>query len=201
MMTFDFERWRREYPTSSFADQQVAWDALAAEYPEQVFWHGPVVARWVREGDVVVELGGWRGELADWVIPRSKPLAWVNYDICPSAVKGAVCAWPEYRAVLLGGWPWEVDLGKGNVFVATHVIEHMLFWQFQALAGQFRKFGRVVLESPIVASAVDFSWVGNGSTHILEVGWAQVEGEVCGRGFKVVDRDGDTRVFQREGQG
>jgi hypothetical protein len=195
---FDFDQWRREYPKSTFQQQQVEWDAIYKAYPHQSFWHSqPVVDALAKPGMTVTELGGWRGELADSVIPVAEPKSWTNYDLCPSAISHSICRWLEYHPILLDNWPWETDMLAADVFVATHVIEHMMFNQVCKLSEQFRKWATLVIEAPIVQSATDFSWDGNGSTHILEVGWDQVGELISSHGFALTGSYKDTRTFTR----
>jgi hypothetical protein len=197
-LRYDFDRWRREYPTSTFAQQQIEWDTIYEAYPHQRFWHSqPVVDALHTPGMSVTELGGWRGELADAVIPVAEPHAWINYDLCPAAIANSACRWLEYHPVLLDNWPWEVGLAPADVFVATHVIEHMMFDELTMLAEQSRKWATLVIEAPIVQSATSFSWVGNGSTHILEVGWSQVCELFASHGFELTGTYRDTRTFTR----
>ena len=75
----DWNRWRAEYDTTTFAAQQAEWDKVGTTYPDQTFWTPePVLTALDRPGMTVTELGGWRGELADHTIPEAKVQEWIN---------------------------------------------------------------------------------------------------------------------------
>ena len=198
-MNYDFDKWRKEYPTSTFRQQQLEWNALYDTYPNQVHWNAqPVIDALNRAGMTITELGGWQGELANHVIPITNPARWTNYDICPKAISNTVCHLPCYEPVLLSDWPWNTDLKPADAFVATHVIEHMTSGQIKELGQQLAaKYSILVIEAPVVDSATGFSWEGNGSTHILELGWEQLESIFFSLGFQPVNRVLYTRIFQK----
>ena len=189
----DFDRWRAEYDDTPFEAQVAFYEEVAARFPDQRQF-GQLVAGWaLKDATTVTEVGGWRGELAAAVLPESRIGRWTNYDICRWAVENPACTEPAYEAVALGDWPWETDLLPADAFVASHVLEHIRFRELEQLAEQFHKFKLLHLDIPVGEDPTD--WTGYFGTHILEVGWREIDGLLQGHGFASLDT-GRTRTYR-----
>ena len=117
----------RELRLFSFDDQQRFYRLVADLYPVQQSFD-PLLATnafdAIHGADLnVVELGGWDGKLAQNMLHRTDVATWTNYDLVevPTA-----CSQPGYQMVVLEDYLWTNPI-RGDVFVATHMIEHIRF--------------------------------------------------------------------------
>jgi hypothetical protein len=182
-----FNDWRAAYDQTSFAAQQAYYNELALRSPDQAQYDtGPVLDA-VAGATTVVEIGGWRGDLArDALAAHAGISIWRNYDICTWALAHSKLASSRYEGIALTDWPWNTDLQSADALVATNMIEHIRFAELEQLARQFPKYGIVHLEAPVADDASDELWKNYRGTHILEVGWRQVEDLLVGLGFAPV---------------
>ncbi len=147
----------------------------------------------------VVELGGWRGAMANAVLAEFPQLAgWANYEICPSAHVDAHCSDARYRCYVSDRFIWQTPrTGIGDIFASSHAIEHLtaehLALLFKWLPDSIRW---MYLCAPIPGSCTDNLWQDYGGTHILEVGWEQVVAMLPD--FEVVRSGEQFRWLQRK---
>ena len=188
----DFDRWREHYDATPFDKQVGNYELIARRFPQQQQWNGDAALRALTDQSTVTELGGWRGELAAEMLAARPIGRWVNYDICKWAVDNPVCTLGAYRPVHLDDWPWEIDLEPADCFVASHVLEHIRFAELERLAEQFHKFRSLYLDIPVGEDPPD--WSGYFGTHILEVGWREIDRLLVSHGFASNDT-GTTRTF------
>jgi hypothetical protein len=194
----EFNDWRTAYDQMPFTAQQAYYDEVGPEFPEQAHYDLASALNALSYATTVTEVGGWRGDLArDTLAARADITSWRNYDICGWALAHSKFASPRYERILLTEWPWDTDLQATDAFVATHVIEHIRFAQLSELARQFPKYRIVHLEAPIAEDSVDERWEDYIGTHILEVGWRQVERLLEGLGFATSARGSQWRTFTR----
>lgn len=195
----DWDRWRSTYGSRSLAEEAAFYDRVAAKHPEQQQWrqHADFTVAALEGATSVVELGPWRGELAAHAIEHVPTIgSWVGFDVCPWAVENTRCDHPAYQPVALTDWPWDTDLPAADVFVASHVLEHLSWEHLQALAAQFPKYGRLILDIPI-PETVPRDWQGYRGSHMLDVSWADVAVLLVGQGFWEASREGSARVYDR----
>ena len=208
----EFDDWRANYGQMSYTDQQDFYDRVYADHPHQAGYaldgglelfnrfFGRVLSE--LPNVYVLELGGWRGELAQEMLNRFPSLAiWCNVEICRAAVKDSVFASPKYKTWIPDSWVWDVELPPANVVVASHFIEHIkadqLFMLVQNLPETIRY---MALVAPLPVSAEGNNWDGYHGSHILENGWDQVITMLTGPayGFDLIDElgHGDLKVFK-----
>jgi hypothetical protein len=195
--TREFNDWRAAYDRMPFAEQQTYYDKIAPRFPDQAHYNLASALNALTGATTVTEVGGWRGDLArDALATRADITSWHNYDICTWALDHPKFASPRYEGIVLTDWPWNTDLQPADAFVATHVIEHIRFSELEQLAQQFPKYRTVHLEAPIANDATDERWENYFGTHILEVGWRQIEDLLAGLGFAAA-RGAEWRTFTR----
>lgn len=162
----NFDVWRANYKTMSFADHQEFNAECLRLYPEQRSWDAKACANFLAkyEPSSVVELGGWDGALADLMLREFPIDRWCNYDITPGVP--SACDDPRFSTVVLDDWPWRQKV-EADVLIASHVFEHMRMYEIDLLLTEWR-VGAVFVDCPIGLSMR--SWRGYDGSHILEVG-------------------------------
>lgn len=165
-MSHIFDEYRAAYDTLTPAEHSEWYDRIAEEYPEQRYY-SPWLVRPLASGRVV-EVGGWRGELARDVLFGASVESWTNYEICRWAAMSPVCLDPKYVSV----WDpirfaWEHDEFSGDLLVLSHVLEHLSVRHAEALIGVFPRFGRVYVDAPLLGDV----WRGSTTTHVLPWSW------------------------------
>lgn len=185
----DWDQWRADYDTMTFAEHQAFNAEVARQHPVQRQWDGDAVRAFLsrRQPQTVVELGGWDGSLAAAMLPDFPAiLRWRNLDITPDVPQA--CISPRYQREVLEGWPWH-QTETADALVASHVFEHMRIREIEQLLSAW-DVSAVFIDAPI--RQVSSHWVGYEGTHILEVG----SDELLNR---LVDLDYEATVY-REGQ-
>lgn len=168
-----FNRWRENYNNMSYADQRNFYDDVATQYPQQIHF---TYALWRHFFDrlkyqslAVLEVGGWRGELAGKMLTEYANIAsWHNYEIVQ--LKQVVTD-NRYRFIVPDDFVWNIDLPTADIFVASHTIEHLIGRDLEALIKNLDTRW-AVLEAPL-SQGVD--WHGYHGSHILELGWPEVD--------------------------
>lgn len=197
--TIDFDQWRTTYGTRTLAEESAFYDKVAVEHPEQQQWksRASFTVAALEGATSVVELGPWRGELAASVLRRVPTIdSWAGFDVCRWAVENTRCTHTAYEPVTLTDWPWATDLPSADVFVASHVLEHLSWEHVQLLAEQFGKYARLVLDIPIPDDSPR-DWQGYNGSHMLEVSWSEVDALLVDQGFWEASREGSARVYDR----
>lgn len=184
-MTIDWDHWRGEHARMTFADQQAFYRRVAEEHPCQQSFDVPhAQGTFDRIGGSaleVLELGGWDGALAQALLSTRTDIAsWTNYDI---VAVSQVCRHPRYRLELLGDYLWNQDEVRGDVFLACHTVEHLTAAELARLFDVLRvEF--IYLQAPIEVSGRS-NWDGYNGSHILEIGWDEIDALLLERGYAV----------------
>jgi hypothetical protein len=183
---FDCDGWRRGYDTMTVADQKAAYSEIWRVAREQSHFNADRLAEVIaeRKPRTVVELGGWDGECAGLMLDRFPFVErWVNVEICPEAA--AHFHHHRYTAVCEDIWPWEREW-HADLFVTSHTIEHLKALDLSRLIAKVHA-PSMYLDSPLTDQPQN--WWGSSTTHILELGWPQVD-EICARyGYQLTARD------------
>lgn len=200
-----FDAWREAYDSMSYEDQKAFYARVGLEHPRQAgftldVWKTFLAGCRPPEGQPlrVLEFGGWNGELAEALWDSFGPEQWLNLEIWESAVETAVCHRAGYTVWIPPDFAWEVALPPAEVIVASHFVEHIRFAELRALLknlpARSMYFG---VEAPIREDAENVSWMGYHGSHILEVGWKQVEAAFEERGWRRYYLHGNLRGFMR----
>lgn len=204
-----FDAWRANYDQMSYADQQAFYDRFEAEHPAQ--------AGYLLDGGLehftrffehclahlpktyVLELGGWKGELAREMLNRFPSLSvWCNVEICCRAIKRTVFSDARYLTYNPPDQPWKVALPPGNVLVASHFIEHIKSLELDKLLRNLPATLRyAALVAPLPATG-PVDWSGYHGSHILEQGWQEVNTALWYYGWQPLTElsHKDFRVFE-----
>jgi hypothetical protein len=216
----EFDAWRQAYDSMSYENQKAFYARVGLEHPRQAgftldAWKiflmgclqslGPVLVGQDKclktKGPQplrVLEFGGWNGELAEALWDYFNPERWWNLEIRESAVETAVCHREGYVVFIPPDFAWEVALPPAEVVVASHFAEHVRFAELLALLKNLpAKATHFGIEAPIREDAVGVSWMGYHGSHILEVGWVQLEAAFEERGWKRYHVHGNLRGFRR----
>lgn len=198
MTNDDWDAWRSRYDLMSFSDQQEFYDRVAREHPTQQHFSIDAFGDCLDQArpDVVVELGGWKGELAAATLNKSPITRWTNYEISRVAVQETVCKDPRYVAVALPHYLWEYPVAiEADLFVASHVLEHLKVSHVLLLMSKV-KAAHVYVEAPLPRSGVP-AWKGYFGSHVLEVGWDGL-GDLMGQcGYRKRWYVKDSMMFSR----
>lgn len=194
----DWDAYRAAYDLMSWDDQRAFYDRVWDQHPVQLHYDAEACARFLEatRPATVMEIGGWRGELAGEMLARYDWIgSWHNREVCAGAATNPATDDPRYRANVPTTWPWHVPL-RAEAFVASHTIEHMNARQLDEL---FRATSAraMFLASPLTDDGQD--WAGYGGSHVLTIGWRDVIALAATHGF-VHDRSLDAsevRCFRR----
>ena len=164
-----FDDYRSKYQDLSPLEHSNVYDRIAKLYGDQQHYN-PALVEPIAAG-VVVELGGWRGELAAHILPRNdRVVSWTNHEICRWAAISPVCDDPRYESVWTRDrFAWDAPEFAGDLLVLSHVIEHLSEAHALALIEAFARFGRVYVDAPLLGDVWENTW----TTHILPWTWAQ----------------------------
>ena len=183
-----WDQWRAEYKATSYAAQQDFYSGVWATNPDQRhFTATAALAFFDGSARRVIEVGGWRGELAALVLTAHPEIElWRNYELCREAAAAAVSTDPRYEGVSPPDWVWSLppaELAGFDTLVLSHVIEHMTAEDLAALLAALHSPRRVYVESPLFDEPRD--WAGYHGTHILELGWRGVDALFASAGFRL----------------
>jgi hypothetical protein len=206
----DFNEWRAKYDEMTDLDQYLFYEQAYKEHPQEFSaCHPTSVLEFFEEfcpieGGDVVEIGGFRGELAKFVLPHLNVRSWHNLDICEAALKDSVCTDSRYKPIPVPFHFWEHGpYGSGSILISVHCIEHLSVADFTAAIDIFPGVapGLVDLEIdpetgvlPLQAIYLDaplpaiegIDWHDECSTHKFEGSWRDVDVILAARDFVCV---------------
>lgn len=183
----DWDAYRSVYGDLDFAAKQRHYDEVFRDHPAQEHHNAEAVDAFLATvpGDkFVIELGGWRGELAAKMLARHPDIyRWRNYDFCLPAIRASVCDDPRFDAIGLHDYFWNVEVGSADVFVAAHVIEHFTRDELLRLIDALDAT-HVYLEAPLLRDGQ--TWDGYFGDHILDADWPWVHAAMAAAGYELV---------------
>jgi hypothetical protein len=184
-MTIDWDAWRSEHASMSFADQQEFYGEVAVAHPHQQNFdlaHAHATFDHISGlSQDVIELGGWDGALAEAMLDRVDIARWTNYDLVEVP---QVCQREDYHLRILDDYLWNEGAVKADVFVACHTIEHLTAAELEQLFDVLRvRF--IYLQAPIAKQSGQ-TWSRYFGSHILEIGWDAIDALLLARGYVVV---------------
>lgn len=197
----EFDAWREAYDGLSYEEQKAFYARVGLEHPRQA---GFTLDAWKTfltgcpQPLKVLELGGWNGELAEALWDHFDPTRWWNLEIRESAVETAICHRDGYVVYIPPDFAWEAALPPVQVVVASHFVEHIRFAELLALMENMPvTVTHMGIEAPIQDDAEGVDWTGYHGSHILEVGWRQLEVAFEERGWRRYHVHGNLRGFRR----
>lgn len=174
-----WDKWRAAYNTLSDADQLEFANAIAAKFPTQQHAtrsHFDKLFGELSGPASVIEIGGWKGELADYCL-KNYPLIneWLNVEFCSVAAENYVCSHPKYEVLIPYRFDWfkiPMPVESFDVALAAHVIEHLSDEHLGELVHTLSGIKTICFEAPI--GEHENNWSGYEGTHILKMGWQGV---------------------------
>ncbi|OGM08450.1 hypothetical protein A2Z67_06010 [Candidatus Woesebacteria bacterium RBG_13_36_22] len=202
-MGYDFNKWRENYDRFSYKEQQSEYNIIYEAGPVQRSFHLPSVKEFLLQckPSVVLEIGGWDGGLASEILFDNSfdfIHCWYNFEICEEAVKRGLKN-IRYFPLIPETWVWEIELPNADVLIASHFIEHIKVKQLKQVISKLpESIQFVFLQAPLEENGDDISWQNYYGSHILEVGWKQVELIMENKGFKGSLINSEVRVFSKK---
>jgi len=197
MNVIDFDRWRQDYAQLTYKDQLAFYNQVAIDHPLQHGFDEAAFEDFIKplgEADVI-ELGGWKGELAAFVLPKlPKVRKWLNYEISEQAIKETYCKDERYHPLIPSDFLWNIEIPKADVFISSHTIEHITAKELDKLFSKL-PVKHIGLQAPLGDNGTD--WAGYYGSHILEIGWNSVIEMLSGYGFSLTVSSGEFRGFAR----
>jgi hypothetical protein len=173
LTTLDWDAWRTAYPHLTYTQHQDFYSLVYAQHPEQRHYSTEHVEQAIEQINprTVVELGGWDGELAHTMLEQYPDIRlWRNVEICREAAAAGEDRHPRYDAVLTNDWYWN-KTWTCDLFVASHVIEHLSRQHLDAMVGATNAKA-LYMDAPLTDQP--YQWQGFTGTHILNYGWAGI---------------------------
>lgn len=202
-LPYTFDEWRDRYDRLAYEEQRAFYDASFEKYPRQEHATLAEVERFFHhlpenETARVLEIGGWDGRVAGHMLHNGVSIAeWINLEVCQKAVAAGLTH-PRYRAFVPDHFAWDLpELPAANIFFAAHTIEHIKAEQLRRLVSRLTTVHRAYVEAPLPTRGEEVSWAGRWNTHILELGWEEVERLFADFGFETIYRSPDVRWFSR----
>jgi hypothetical protein len=171
----DWDAWRNAYHHLTYAEHQDFYSRIYEQHPEQRHYDPVYVARAIEQVQprTVVELGGWDGELAVSMLEQYPTTIkhWCNVELCREAAAKGQGRHPRYEAPILHDWYWNHGVKHCDLFVASHVIEHLSLHHLnQTIKATDAR--ALFMDAPLLDQPLN--WAGFTGTHILEKGWTSV---------------------------
>jgi hypothetical protein len=200
---FLLDRYRKRYDSYTFEYKKKKAREWLRKYPYQAHFDYVPVSHWLEniadKPTSVVEIGGWRGDLANLALSSYKYIErWHNYDLLEDN-GSQKCQDPKYKLVSLKDYVWNLSPGaEYNSLVATHMIEHISWSEFKELVHWIpESVNSVLFEAPLPESAENHDWSGDFSSHVFEKGWEQVISEMAKNRFTICYKHDNTLMFRR----
>jgi hypothetical protein len=192
----EIEEWKQSYDDMDFIQQREKYEGYHDEmsYQDQfrANWWLTTFNKLPKAKLSVIEVGGYLGKLATLILRYYSNIEkWHNYDIQRNIVKDKVCIDSRYEAVVLEDYIWNNPPDNDyNVFVASHLIEHLNEEDLEKLIDTIMiKCDFILLEAPLEKNTTDADWSSSTDPHFLEIGWKQVTDILTSKGYSVLTSD------------
>ncbi len=192
-----FDWWRDQYDTFTVEENIEIGDQLERKYPGQASFNPAVFDQFFQRRRIkslsVLEIGGWKGELALHCFTRHHPAIsdWLNIDMCKAAVDKSIQMPYPYRSYFPHDFKWWRNISKHNIIqprsydvcISAHTIEHLSNVDLMEVIGSITGIPSIIFEAPI--SMEGQKWDGYFGTHILEMGWNDINRLMVEQKYKV----------------
>lgn len=185
-----FDLWRKLYDTLTEQEHREFYDDLERYYPHQQsftigwwFWAFSHIQK--KQNCTVLEVGGWKGELAERVLSVFGGIStWTSVELSREAIKKTICNDERFSSVAPPVFRWFAygECPPVDVFVASHVIEHLHNKDLLRLLRFLKNIPVVLFEAPISEFRND--WTGYHGSHILTLGWQSIDKAMKKNGFE-----------------
>ena len=194
-----FNEWREKYDETTYEEHCEIADELYENFPMSTqFNKNYLLQLFAPATDApemrVLEFGGGIGTLAQDIFKTGADhiAAWHNLEISRKAVENTICQDERYSAEVLDDWPWEVFDGwdNYNMLILSHIAEHIRGDQLKTLLEKAKDIDIVYLDVPVAEKTSDINWDKYLGTHILEIGWDQIDAILYTHGYQEMYRQG-----------
>lgn len=201
-----FDSWREAFPYLTYKAHQSFYTDFGKAFPDQKKYDALAVSTFfshvltTHDTFEVWELGGWRGEMANQMLPDFPQIrAWMNTEICPWAFHNGICQDKRYIGFLPDTWAWMTRFSpnEDSVVVLSHVIEHLTKSQLLLLLNYIQQAPWLYIQTPDAMGDEGRDWTGTWATHILECGWDEVTNILLAHRYKQVWRKNKSRIFKK----
>lgn len=187
-----FNKWRAMYKELTDDEHREFMTACASAFPDQQHFQFPNYVELFRfyptvEKPRVLEMGGWKGELAGKCLFNFKNIhAWHNIDFCSAIKDQQACKDERYTFECPDKFAWWQDMSRHvdfDIFLSSNAIEHLSDVHLLELLHRIRHIPLIMLEAPIGDEAQDFT--GYWGTHILQIGWNKINDVMHNYGYHI----------------
>jgi hypothetical protein len=201
----EFNNWRKNYNRMTYEEHQSFYNLLLQHFPHQSQhtkdWVFRFFANLYNEGKLsILEIGGWDGELADYILKRYKNIEkWDNYEISELAKEKVVCRDERYCVNVPNDFIWNIILPDHyNILLSSHTIEHITENNFQTLIKNLPPSIKwIYFEAPLPLKH-GRHWHNDFSTHILEWSWEDITLFMKEQGYELEDMGRNVRIYKRQ---
>ncbi len=182
-----FNQWRAAYDTMTDAEHLEFCNEAEAKWPNQQSFTYSNFEHLFKNNALpnvsVIEIGGWKGELANKCLENFPIWRWANFDFCGAAIGKTVMTDKRYKAHLQNSPTWfrRPRTEQFDVCVSAHMIEHLSDAHLIELLDWISGIPTVMFEAPI--SDGENNWHNYYGTHILKMGWNRINDEMQARGY------------------
>lgn len=190
----DYNCYRENYASFDRVTLEKWHDMLYVESPDQNHFNKYAISAFFSHIDPVevFEVGGWDGELADFILSNKSGIAgWRNAEICVKALDRRLCRKGVYTAIY--GKCTEVPHDCDTV-VMSHVIEHMLDDEARHIIRSIDA-ENLYIDTPISGGGSD--WNDTSCFHVLKMGWNELFDVVKDCGFTRIGISNSAQWFAR----
>ena len=172
---FNFNEWREKYDSYSFKQQKEINNRFESLFPRQQKFVTKEVVNFLKDipNPKILEIGGWKGELAFQTLAQNKKIIlWHNYDICSNAIDKNICKDERFKSIVLTDFAWNLDIfSEYNTCILSHIIEHVRKHELEKLFKKLKNIKYFYIQAPLNSPYLLSGWNNFYGTHILECGW------------------------------
>ncbi len=133
----------------------------------------------------VLEIGPWKGELALQMMSKYNVGRWHGIDLCQAAIDKTL---PMIGYTVINPYQFEWFnkdslMSDFDICVSAHTIEHLSDEHLLQLLNYLKFIPKIMLEAPI--NMDENNWDNYVGTHILKMGWNQINEEMKRLGYSV----------------
>ncbi len=183
-----WDQWREAYDTMTDEEHKAFAAEAEMRYPTQQHFtytnFAHLFSRLAKPNCDVLEVGGWKGELAKHCLEAFKIKYWLNIEFCEEALNKQVeISHPEHYTWRPSKFNWfeEDRTNNGDVLISAHTIEHFSDAHMAKFIKWLSGIPLVMFEAPINHGEND--WRGYVGTHILKMGWDKINELMAAEGY------------------
>jgi hypothetical protein len=193
----DWDKWRREYETTTWEQQKVFYNQMWDEYPCQLCYCFDAITDffiYINQHSSgpgqILEFGGWQGHLAKDIWDLLPPgTEWHNYEVCQNAIDNSVIKELGYKAIMPTDFLWnypDEHFKDYKTIVASHSLEHITLDNFKALIKKLEHASFLYFDIPLYQT-LGCKWKDYCGSHILDASWKDIMSILEEHGFTIIN--------------